>query len=52
MISFENGPTFIFNRFNTLEEAQYVIDAYSKTPTKIIDYYINSGTKFYLETEE
>jgi len=50
MISFENGPTFIYNRFDTLEEAEYVIDSHSNHD-KMIEYFINNDSKFYLEVE-
>jgi hypothetical protein len=51
MVSFENGPTFIFNRFDTLEEAEYVIESYSE-PKRMADYFINTDSEFWLEVEE
>jgi len=50
MISFESGPTFVYNRFDTLEEAKYVIDSYSNHDS-LVDYFINRDGELYLETD-
>jgi len=51
MVSFEDGPTFIYNRFDTLEEAEYVINTHSNQ-SSMVDHFINKDTKFYLEIDE
>ena len=48
MISFEDGPVFVYNRFDTLEEAEYIIDSYSDHDN-MVKYYVNKDAEFYLE---
>lgn len=51
MVSFESGLTTVYNRFNTLEEAEYVINSHSN-PDRMVDYFVNSDAEFWLEIEE
>ena len=50
MVSFEDGPIFIYNRFDTLKEAEYVIDFYFNH-NSLIDYFINEDAELYLEVD-
>lgn len=50
MISFKDGPTFIYNRFDTLEEAEYEIDFYYNHGS-LIDSIINEKADLYLEVD-
>jgi hypothetical protein len=51
MLCFTNGPTVIYNRFDTLEEAEYVIGTHSNF-SGMVDYFVNSDSEFWLEIEE
>ncbi len=51
MITFENGPTFIHSRFDTLEEAEHVINSFKNDPSSV-NQEINAGSEMWLEIED